>query len=62
MVLEEIEYEIGEELYEKMVNSVVAIGNEMYGGSASAEPKTVAGGKNACEFCEWRAFCRRRAK
>ena len=44
-----------------MVNSVVAIGNEMYGGSAKAEPRSIAG-KDACAFCEWRPFCRRRTK
>ena len=50
-----------EELYQKMVNSVVAIGNEMYGGNAKAEPKSIAG-KDACAFCEWRPFCRRRTR
>lgn len=50
-----------EELYQKMVNSVVAIGNEMYAGNASAEPRSIAG-KDACAFCEWRPFCRRRIK
>ncbi len=50
-----------EELHQKMVNSVVAIGNEMYGGNATAEPRVIAG-KDACAFCEWRAFCRRRNK
>lgn len=50
-----------EELYEKMVKSVVAIGNEIYSGNASAEPRQI-GGKSACEYCEWRALCRRRDK
>lgn len=51
-----------EELYQKMVDSICAIGNEMYRGSAYAEPKKSTTGQDACVFCEWRAFCRRRNK
>lgn len=51
-----------EELYQKMVDSICAIGNAMYEGSAYAEPKKSSTGQDACAFCEWRAFCRRRNK
>ena len=51
-----------EELYEKMVASISAIGNEMYAGDAKAQPKKSTTGQEACAFCEWRAFCRRRNK
>ncbi len=51
-----------EELYEKMVASICEIGNEMYAGNAFAEPKKSTTGQEACAFCEWRAFCRRRNK
>lgn len=51
-----------EELYNKMVDSITSIGDEMYAGSAHAEPKKSTTGQEACAFCEWRAFCRRRNK
>ena len=50
-----------EELYQKMVDSIVSIGNEIYSGKAHATPKSTAG-EDACVFCDQRAFCRRRLK
>ena len=47
-----------EELYEKMQNSIIAIGNKMYSGNAFADAK-VSPSKNPCKYCELRAFCRR---
>ncbi|MBQ8545610.1 MAG: PD-(D/E)XK nuclease family protein [Clostridia bacterium] len=47
-----------EELYEKMHDSIVAIGNEMYSGNACADAETT-GNKNPCKYCELQAFCRR---
>ena len=50
-----------EELYQKMVDSIVSIGNEIYSGRVNATPKNIAG-EDACAFCDQRAFCRRRMK
>ena len=50
-----------EELYEKMVASIISIGNEIYTGKAYASPKKVCG-EEACIYCNQRAFCRRRNK
>ena len=51
-----------EDLYEKMTESILSIGAQMYEGNAFAEPKKSTTGQEACAFCEWRAFCRRRNK
>ena len=50
-----------DEIYKKMTESIIAISNELYSGNALAEPEQISG-KDACEYCEQRAFCRRRQK
>lgn len=50
-----------DEIYNKMTDSIIAISNELYSGNANAEPEEIDG-KDACEYCEERAFCRRRLK
>ena len=50
-----------DEIYSKMEESIVAISNELYSGKASADPEEISG-MDACEYCEQRAFCRRRLK
>ncbi|MBE6663981.1 MAG: hypothetical protein E7602_05705 [Ruminococcaceae bacterium] len=50
-----------DEIYKKMTESIIAISNELYSGSALALPQEISG-KDACEYCEQRAFCRRRQK
>ena len=50
-----------EELYEKMVESIISIGDNIYSGKAYASPKQVSG-EDACAYCDQRAFCRRRNK
>ena len=50
-----------DEIYKKMTDSIVAISEEMYKGAVDAEPE-ITNGKEACEYCEQQAFCRRRSK